>query len=103
MRAVNLGDLVFWLLIAGMVVTVIVIIARGSLSGGSGAGMTAITALHDLSPADKQSAIEIVVEENAGKKWMEQESGKGRDPEKKGGAAPTTPATGNPTVNSPNA
>ncbi len=75
------GAIVFWVLLAAMVVAVIVTIARGSVSGGSGAGMPGVTALHDLSPADKQRAIEIVVEQKAGKKWVEQESGKARDPE----------------------
>ncbi len=74
----GLADIFFWLLVAGMVATVIAIIVQGSLGGGSGASMPGITALHDLSPSDKQAAIEIVVEEKAGKKWMQQESGKGK-------------------------
>ncbi len=77
----GLGDVVFWLLLVGMVVAVVITIARGSVGGGGGgAGMPSITALHDLSPADKQRAIEIVVEKKAGKKWMEQESGKTEEP-----------------------
>jgi len=94
---VGLADIFFWLLVAGMVATVIAIIVQGSLGGGSGASMPGITALHDLSPSDKQAAIEIVVEEKAGKKWMEQESGKAKDPEGKGDAAtagPAEPSTG---------
>jgi len=95
---VGLADIFFWLLVAGMVATVIAIIVQGSLGGGGGgSGITAMTAFHDLSPADKQAAIEIVVEEKAGKKWMEQESGKAKDPEGKGdatAAGPPEPSTG---------
>jgi hypothetical protein len=76
------ADIFFWCLLAALVIAVIVTIVRssvGSIGGGGGAGMPAVTALHDLSPADKQRAIEIVVEAKAGKKWMEQESGKKKD------------------------
>jgi hypothetical protein len=88
---VGLADVFFWILVAGMVATIIAIIVQGSLGGGSGASMPGITALHDLSPSDKQAAIEIVVEEKAGKKWMEQESGKGKDPAGKEGAITASP------------
>jgi hypothetical protein len=76
----ELADLVFWLLLAAMVGTVVFTIASGSFTRDRGAGPGALTSLHDFSPADKQRAIEIVVEGKSGKKWMEQESGKGKEP-----------------------
>lgn len=87
----ELGAVVFWLLLVAMVVVVVATIARGKLGGGSGAGMPGVTALHDLSPADRQRAIEIVVEQKAGKKWMEQESGGAKEP---GGASPPSSLPG---------
>jgi hypothetical protein len=78
----------FWCLLAALVIGVIIVIARSSsegMGGGGGAGMPGVTALHDLSPADKQRAIEIVIEAKAGKKWMEQESGKKKDEDKPSG------------------
>jgi hypothetical protein len=41
---------------------------------GSG-GISYLTAFHDFQPKDKQEAIEYVMEEKAGKKMEEQESG----------------------------
>ncbi len=86
----ELGTVIFWLLLVAMGVVVVVTIARGNLGGGSGAGMPGVTALHDLSPADKQRAIEIVVEQKAGKKWVEHESGKNK------GDSETPPADATP-------
>jgi hypothetical protein len=79
----ELADLVFWLVLAAMIGTVVFTIARGSFTQDRGAGPGALTSLHDFSPADKQRAIEIVVEAKSGKKWMEQESGKGKEPGEK--------------------
>lgn len=60
----------------GLVVLVVWMAASGKLSGG-GASTMSITAMHDMLPADKQAAIEIVVEQKAGKSWEEQETGEG--------------------------
>jgi hypothetical protein len=78
---VGLADIFFWLLLGLLVAVVVLIIARSSIGGGSGggSGIAAMTAFHDLAPSDKQRAIEIIVEKKAGKKWMEQESGKKKD------------------------
>lgn len=46
-------------------------------------GISALTAFHDFQPKDKQHAIEIVMEQKAGKKMEEQESGEGKDPKPK--------------------
>ena len=41
-------------------------------------GIATLTAFHDFQPKDKQEAIEYVMEEKAGKKMEEQESGNGK-------------------------
>lgn len=46
------------------------------ISWRSGHGIATLTAFHDFQPKDKQEAIEYVMEEKAGKKMEEQESGK---------------------------
>jgi hypothetical protein len=84
----ELADLAFWLLLAALIGLVIFTIAHGSFTRDGGAAPAALTSLHDFSPADKQRAIEIVVEQKSGKKWMEQESGKGKEP---GDKDPHTP------------
>jgi hypothetical protein len=60
-----------------LVVLVIWMSATGKFSSGGASSAASITAFHDMLPRDKQEAIEIVIEEKAGKKWMEQESGEG--------------------------
>lgn len=67
----------------GIVVLVVWMSATGKFSGGGSSAMS-ITALHDMLPADKQAAIEIVVEEKAGKRWEEQDSGEGGKDEGQG-------------------
>jgi len=67
----------------GLVVLVVWMSATGKFSGGGGS-MMSITAMHDMLPSDKQAAIEIMVEEKAGKKWEEQTSGEGDDEEQSG-------------------
>jgi hypothetical protein len=66
----------------GLGILLFVAIAMGWMSrnDGSGAGLTA---LHDFQPVDKQRATEIVIEQKAGKRWTEQESG---DAARAGGA-----------------
>jgi hypothetical protein len=102
---VGLADIFFWVLLAALLVGVIATIARSSSGGGGGGGggtgMAGITAFHDFSPADKQRAIEIVVEKKAGKRWMEQESGKEKDPENPPAEKAGTPEPGVDTGASP--
>jgi len=38
-----------------------------------------MAALHDMQTGEKQKAMEIVIEQQAGKKWEEQESGEGKE------------------------
>lgn len=61
-------------LAVGLGALLVVAIARGWLRPGQG-GITSLTAMHDFQPVDKQNATEIVIEQKAGKKWTEQESG----------------------------
>jgi hypothetical protein len=46
-------------------------------------GIATLTVFHDFQPKDKQGAIEIVMEQKAGKKLEEQESGQDRGKGKK--------------------
>jgi hypothetical protein len=106
-------DVIEMLLIAagmGLAALLLAAIAGGRLRGGR-AGMAPLTAWHDFQPLDKQHATEIVVEQKAGKRWTEQESGDagrtgqadrtgGDDPDRiidaSGGATPGWSAPGRP-------
>lgn len=70
-------ELIIILFSVGLVVLVVWMAASGRLSSGGSSAMS-ITAMHDMLPADKQGAIEIVMEEKAGKRWEEQETGEGK-------------------------
>lgn len=61
-----------------MVVVLLIAIATGRMSG-KGSSAASITAFHDMQPVDKQRAMEVIIEQKAGKKWEEQESGDGAD------------------------
>ena len=50
------------------------------ISWKGSSGIATLTAYHDLQPQDKQHAIEIVMEQKAGKKLGEQESGQDKEP-----------------------
>jgi hypothetical protein len=54
---------------------------KGWVRWKGGSPIASMTAFHDLAPRDKQEAIEYVLEEKAGKKMEEQESGKEKDDE----------------------
>jgi hypothetical protein len=47
-------------------------------------GIASLTVFHDFQPRDKQDAIEIVMEQKAGKKLEEQESGQDKEPKPDG-------------------
>jgi len=70
-----------WLLIILGVLLAFLIIGTKKrwLSWKGGHGIATVTAFHDLQPKDKQHAIEIVMEQKAGKKLEEQKSGQGKD------------------------
>lgn len=71
-------ELIIILFSLGLVVLVVWMSATGKFSGGGSSAM-GITALHDMLPRDKQEAIEIIVEEKAGRRWEEQETGEGKN------------------------
>ena len=55
----------------------IAMFVRGSFSKNRGSSPGALTAFHDFGTADKQRAMEVVIEQKAGKKMEEQKSGEG--------------------------
>lgn len=55
----------------------IAMFVRGSFSKDRGASPGALTAFHDFGTADKQRAMEMVIEQKAGKKLEEQKAGEG--------------------------
>jgi hypothetical protein len=59
-------------LLAGIVYA---IRSKNTQCSGSFASMAAF---HDMQSKEKQNAIETVIEQQAGKKWEEQESGEGK-------------------------
>ena len=67
--------------ILALPVAMIVAIVKGALRRDGGTGFAAMTAFHDFVPKDKQAAIEIVMEQKAGKSFQQQLSG---DPPGKG-------------------
>ena len=67
-----------WLIVVFIVVAAFLIYATKKrwISWKGGSGISYLTAFHDFQTKDKQEAIEYVMEEKAGKKMEEQESGK---------------------------
>jgi len=70
-------DFLIILIGLGLLAVLLWAVINGKLTSG-GPGGAALTSLHDLVPKDKQEAIEIIMEENAGKRWEEQHSGEGK-------------------------
>lgn len=70
-----------WLIIILIVLVAFLIYATKKrwISWRGGRGIATLTAFHDFQPKDKQKAIEYVMEEKAGKKMEEQESGRKKD------------------------
>ncbi len=64
-------------IVAGVLVVGFLIFAtkRKWISWKGGRGIASVTAFHDLQTEDKQNAIEYVIEDKAGNKMKEQESG----------------------------
>jgi hypothetical protein len=74
-----IAGIVIYALAALMVVVLIGIFVKGSLSSYSGASGAGLTAFHDLQPSDKQRAVEVIIEEKAGTRKESQKSGEGDD------------------------
>ena len=74
-----------WIVLAVVVFSIFLIIATKKrwISWKGSHGITSLTAFHDFQPKDKQDAIVIVMEQKAGKKLEEQESGQDADTQNK--------------------
>ena len=69
-----------WAIGAAMVLVLLALlwmIVTGRLSRGEGGGIASLTAFHDFQPKDGQQAVEIIIEQKAGKKVEEQSTGEG--------------------------
>lgn len=68
---------IFWILaiFGALAVFLVVASVKGWICWKGGRGIAHLTAFHDFQPKDKQEAIEVIVEQEAGKQWEEQESG----------------------------
>lgn len=71
-------DIILILIGIGILVILAWMVATGRLKS-SGPGGAALTSMHDFSPRDRQEAIEIIMEQKAGKRWEEQNSSEGDD------------------------
>jgi hypothetical protein len=69
-----------WVVLIGLALFLLIAIASGRMSG-KGSSAASITAFHDLQSSDKQNAIQVIVEQKAGKKLEEQKSGEGTEQE----------------------
>jgi hypothetical protein len=69
----------FLIILAVLVAFLIFATKRRWISWRGNHGIATLTAFHDFQPKDKQHAIEIVMEQKAGKKLEEQKSGQGKD------------------------
>ena len=56
-------------------------IISGRLRRDGGGGFAALTAFHDFQAKDKQQAVEVIIEEKAGKKREEDSTGERKDHE----------------------
>jgi hypothetical protein len=70
-----------WIGLAVVIVSAFLVFATKKrwVSWKGGSGIATLTVFHDFQPKDKQGAIEIVMEQKAGKKMEEQESGQGKN------------------------
>ncbi len=71
----------FWILaiFGALAVFLVVASVKGWICWTDGRGIAHLTAFHDFQPKDEQEAIEVIVEQEAGKQWEEQESGEEKD------------------------
>jgi len=82
---------IIWLVILGLLVLLLWMIIGGKMPY-KGSSLSAMTAFHDFAPSDRQRAIETIVEEQAGKRFAEDENGAPpRDEPGEGVAAKTPP------------
>jgi hypothetical protein len=70
-----------FVLLGALAVFLVFATIKGWVRWKGGSPIASTTAFHDFQPKDKQEAIEYVIEEKAGKKMEEQESGKNKNVE----------------------
>jgi len=70
-----------FVLFGALAVFLIFATIKGWVRWKGGSPIASMTAFHDFQPKGKQEAIEYVMEEKAGKKMEEQESGKEKNDE----------------------
>jgi Na+-translocating ferredoxin:NAD+ oxidoreductase RnfG subunit len=71
--------IVFLCIVGAIVIFLVIAFLKGWLSTHA-TSFTAYTMMHDMVNADKQQAIEIVMDVQAGKEMEKQESGEDKDP-----------------------
>jgi len=73
-----------WIIGAVMVLALGVLlwmIVTGRPARGDAGGIAALTAFHDFQAKDKQQAVEMIIEQKAGKRLGDQTTGDGEDNE----------------------
>ena len=69
--------IIVWGVLIGLTILLLYAVVNGRMSN-RGSSIASITAFHDMQPKDKQGAVEILLEQKAGKQWEQQESGEGK-------------------------
>jgi hypothetical protein len=69
-----IADILIWTVLIAIAVLLFVAIVCNWMPHGDGSG-AALTAFHDLQPNDKQKAVEMIIQEKAGKQKDSQQSG----------------------------
>ncbi len=69
-----MSDILVWLFLLALIVGLVWAIVFGKMPSGGG-GFAGLTVFHDWQPKDKQRAIEIVIEQKAGKRLEEDLNG----------------------------
>ena len=82
--------IVVWLIILAMIAALFWMIVFGKMPSGGG-GFAALTVFHDWLPKDKQRAIEVVIEQKAGKRLEEDENAAPPRPEPGSGVQDAVP------------
>ena len=69
-------DAVVWIVLVGLAILLLGAIVGGWMPHGGGSGAS-LTAFHAFQPKDKQRAVEVIIDEKAGKRWVSQANGLG--------------------------
>ncbi len=67
-------------IVVGLIALFLWMLISGRFSRGAGGGF-AITAFHDMQPKDKQEAVEVIIDQNAGKRRFDLTNGKSKEGE----------------------